>query len=259
MDDIDNKADEEYWNNVWNKQNIISKIDINCYKKVMVHDLYKNYFKADESKSICEIGCAMSQNLLYFHDYFKYKINGFDYEEKSVIKTKSIYETMGYQSNIFHHDLFSTQVHSQYDIISSFGVFEHFTNLTDSIKYTNLYLKENGMILTVIPNMNGIVGLMQKYLNRKVYDIHIPYKKDEIKVAHEVNGYKTLFCDYFGTYVGGVVNIDDIKYSNIISRIISIPGRPLYYLNKLVYKVLNKRLDSVYNSPYIIYIGRLKK
>jgi len=258
MEEINNKADKIYWNNVWTEKEIIYKIDIHRYNKVMLHELYKKYFIVDKNKSICEIGCSMSENLLYFYDNFEYQINGFDYEENSAIKTDYIYKSMGYQANIYHHDLFSKDNINKYDIISSFGVFEHFRNLSVSIKQTTLYLKKDGLILTLIPNMNGITGFMQKYLNKKVYDIHIPYTKEDIKAAHESSEYETLFCDYYGLYIGGVVNIDGKKYSSFISKLISLPGRPLYYLNKVIHKLFKKRIDTIYNSPYIVYIGKLK-
>jgi len=246
------KAGKNYWEDVWNKKDLISKIDVNYYTKKLLHGLYNKYFQRDDTKSICEIGCAMSQNLLYFNDYFGYQINGFDYEEKSSIKTKKIYQAMGYNANIYHHDFFNINQIEQYDILSSFGVFEHFENLDEAIKITKRYLKDKGMILTVIPNMNGIVGILQKKLNKKVYDIHIPYTKYDILNAHENSGYKTLYCGYYGIYQAGVVNINGIDKEQMIRKILAIPGKPLYYISKL----FNMKLDSKFNSPYIVYIGK---
>jgi len=246
------KAGEEYWELVWNDKNVITKVDMDYYTNKLLHNLYNKYLTWDDTKSICEIGCAMSQNLLYFNDYFGYQINGFDYEKKSSIKTKKIYQDMGYNVNIYHHDFFDIDQIEQYDILSSFGVFEHFENLEEAIKITKRYLKNKGIILTVIPNMNGIVGFLQKKLNKKVYDVHIPYKKDDILNAHENSGYKTLYCGYYGIYQAGVVNLNGINNQQIISKILAIPGKPLYYISKL----FNLKLDFKFNSPYIIYIGQ---
>jgi len=90
----------------------------------------------------------------------------------------------------------------------------------ESIKHTSLYLNKNGIIITVIPNMNGIVGFLQKIFNKKVYDVHIPYTKDDILKAHENANYKTLFCDYYGIYQGGVVNLNGIKYEFFLNKYI---------------------------------------
>jgi len=246
------KAGEDYWESVWNQQSVINKIDLDYYTNKLLHSLYGNYFKQDSKKSVCEIGCAMSQNLLYFYDYFGYKINGFDYEKKALLKTQEIYKTMGYEANIYHHDFFNIDQVEQYDILSSFGVFEHFENLGEVINITKTYLKDEGMILTVIPNMNGIVGFLQKKLNKKVYDVHIPYTKNDILKAHESSGYKTLYCGYYGIYQAGVINISGINNEQMIRKILAVPGKSLYYISKL----FHVKLDSKFNSPYIIYIGK---
>ncbi len=249
------KAGEKYWENVWSSSDTIRKFDIDYYTNRLLHELYSRYIpKAKNGETICEIGCAMSQYLLYFNDYYGYKINGFDYEEKSVEKTKSIYSEMGYDSHIYHKDFFNEDGIEQYDLLTSFGVFEHFENLNKSTFHTTKYLKAGGLILTVIPNMNGIVGFLQKHTNRQVYDVHIPYTKEALLSAHERAGYETLFCDYFGIYQSGVINLAGHRYGDTLSKVFAVPGKPLYYLSR----ASGISLDSVYNSPYIIYIGRKK-
>jgi len=248
------KAGENYWNLVWNEKTVINEIDINYYTNRLLHELYKKYFKYDKSKKILEIGCALSAYLLYFNKHFGYQINGFDYEVEAVKKTKEIYNAMNYKANIYYRDFFSKEDTPKYDILTSFGVFEHFEDLNNSIAHTKHYLKDNGMILTVIPNMNGIIGVLQKLLNKPVYDVHIPYTKEDIKSAHEKAGYNTLFCDYYGLYQAGVVNLAGNRYENILRKLLAIPGKPLYYLNRLT----NISFDSKYISPYVIYIGVLK-
>lgn len=223
------KAGEDYWKEVWNQRETINKIDINYYTNKLLDILYKKYLTADKKKSICEIGCAMSQNLLYFNDYFGYQINGFDYEKISATKTQKIYKEMGYNANIYHHNFFDVNKTIQYDILCSFGVFEHFKNLDEAINFTKKYLKDQGIILTVIP-----------------------YTKNDILFAHENNGYRTLFCDYYGIYQSGVVNIDGINNEPIVRKILAIPGKVLYNLSQ----VFSLKLDSKFNSPYIIYIGQ---
>ena len=251
----EDRAGSEYWNSVWTDKVVIHETDVNYYTNSLLHKLYKQFFKRDEEKSIVEIGCSLSANLLYFNKYYKYQINGFDYEKISALKTEEIYEKMGYKTNIYHRDFFSKEKSELYDIVSSFGVFEHFEHLDKSIEQTNHYLKEEGMILTVIPNMNGVVGFLQKLLNRKVYDVHIPYKREDILISHEKAGYETLFCDYYGLYQSGVVNVSGIKNESIIRKILAVPGKPLYFLSKLLHWDFSSKIIS----PYIIYIGKCTK
>ena len=246
------KAGEAYWSTVWDGKTEVNEIDIEYYTNKLLHELYRRYLPIDESKSVVEIGCALSSNLPYFHKYFGYRINGFDYEAEAVLKTRKIYELMGLKANIFHRDFFSDEETEKFDIVISFGVFEHFEDLDGSIQHTTKYINENGVILTLIPNMNGITGFLQKTLNRKVYDIHIPYTREDLQRAHEKAGYKTVFCDYYGLYQAGVVNLSGSRYEKWLRKLLAIPGKPLYRL----YQWGMRRFDSVYLSPYIVYIGK---
>jgi cyclopropane fatty-acyl-phospholipid synthase-like methyltransferase len=251
----EDRAGSEYWNSVWTDKVVIHETDIDYYTNSLLHKLYKQFFKCDEDKSIVEIGCSLSANLLYFNKYYRYQINGFDYEKVSALKTQEIYEGMGYEANIYHRDFFSKDKSETYDVVSSFGVFEHFENLDQSIKQIKHYLKDDGIILTVIPNMNGVVGFFQKLLNRKVYDVHIPYTKEEILEAHKNAGFDTLFCNYYGLYQSGVINVSGIKYETITRKLLAIPGKPLYFLSKFFHWDFSSKIIS----PYVIYIGKYSK
>jgi SAM-dependent methyltransferase len=176
-----------------------------------------------------------------------------DYEDEAAKRTEALYKKSGIQASIHHRDFFETTPFPLYDVLTSFGVFEHFENLPASIAQTRHYLRPNGTIVTVIPNMNGLVGWLQKSFNRAVYDIHIPYRKEDLLQAHEKAGYTTLFCDYFGTYQGGVVNLSGHPREKVWQKILAAPGKPMHLLET----ILGKRLDGVFHSPYVIYIGTL--
>jgi len=246
---MNNRASVSYWESVWEKQDSIVPIDLKSYKYKEFHEIFQKFIPNNSDLSICEIGCAMSSWLLYFNDYYNLQINGFDYDKQAVEKTSLTYKYMGYKANIYYGDFFVKKNKNTYDILSSWGVFEHFNELEKSIKETKKYLTQHGIIITSIPNMNGITGFYQKFFNKKVYDIHIPYTKQDILQAHEKNGYKTLFCNYVGTYQFGVVNISGIRNETFIRKLFSIPGKPLYILNKII------NINSKLLSPHILYIG----
>ena len=249
------RAGMEYWQDVWQSKELIAKIDLSYYTYRLLDELFKNYFPIDNTKSVCEIGCAMSPYLLYFHDRFGYTIHGFDYDCKAVEKTKRIYRSMGYEANIFCQDLFAPYEGESFDLLTSFGVFEHFEDLSSSLEHTKKFLKPGAFILTLIPNMRGVVGWLQKCFNPRVYNIHVPYTSHDLRMSHESVGYETLFCDYYGTYQGGVINIDNHSQKVLLQKLFALPGKPLYRLQK----ILGKRFDSKMISPYVIYIGKLRQ
>ena len=62
----------------------------------------------------------------------------------------------------------------QYDLVMSFGVVEHFKDTTACLKACAAFVKPGGQMFTMIPNMTGLVGSLQKIIDRNVYDIHVP-------------------------------------------------------------------------------------
>jgi len=248
------KAGQEYWQEVWEYKDRIEPIDPSYYTYRKIDWLFRRYLPDGKGKSLMEIGAAFSSYLPYFHNRFGYWVWGIDYEKGSAWRTEEIYRSMGMDIPIMHRDFFSDAPIERSDIVTSFGVFEHFEHLDESIRHTRLYLNDGGIIVTVIPNMNGLVGWLQKHFAPAVYAVHIPYTASDLKAAHEAAGYETLFCDYFGTYQGGVVNLDGHPRAAFWQKVLAVPGKPMDWISRL----LSRRLDSRLYSPYVIYIGRAR-
>jgi SAM-dependent methyltransferase len=94
----------------------------------------------------------------------------------------------------------------KFDFVYSIGVVEHFTDLAEIIDVFASYLAPNGKILTMIPNMVGSLGFISKLINRAVYDIHVPYDREDLANCHSGSKLKLVSCDYFGSSNFGVLS-----------------------------------------------------
>jgi SAM-dependent methyltransferase len=100
-----------------------------------------------------------------------------------------------------------------FDVVVSFGVLEHFKDTTACIAAFSKFLKPGGLLITNIPNLCGLNGLIQKMINRSIFDIHVPLDKKSLVRVHQINRLRIISCEYFLSVNLGVLNIENLKGS----------------------------------------------
>lgn len=110
------------------------------------------------------------------------------------------------------------------------------------------------MIVTIIPNMTGLMGRLQELVNKPVYDLHMPMNLNELKGFHAQAGFMEIFSSYIGSVETEVVN-----YPADGGLKITLLRKLLKRLSKgawSVFKLPNYHPESETFSPYIIFIGK---
>ena len=117
--------------------------------------------------------------LPYFAKEFAFEVYGIDYSEIGCQQAKQILEYEGVNGKIVCADFFSPpgSMLKAFDVVVSFGVLEHFEDTTACIAAFSKFLKPGGLLITNIPNLCGLNGLIQKMINRSIFDIHVPLDK----------------------------------------------------------------------------------
>ncbi len=59
--------------------------------------------------------------------------------------------------------------------------------------------------------MSGLVGLVERVVNRPVYDIHVPLTREALGAAHEAAGLEVLDCRYFVSTHFGICNLNGLS------------------------------------------------
>ncbi|MFM2304623.1 MAG: hypothetical protein RLZZ135_2035, partial [Cyanobacteriota bacterium] len=200
------KAGKEHWDSVWEGGEIPAPIDPHLMgfrnaKSRRYHEYFSQVFADLETKGLklLEIGCATSQLLPYFAKEFGCDIYGLDYSEVGCIQSRQVLANAGVKGQIICADLFlpPKNLIDLFDVVFSFGVAEHFESTSDCLMAFSKFLKPGGKIVTIIPNMTGLDGQLQKILNRDVFDIHVLLDAEKLALAHQVAGFSTLDCNYF--------------------------------------------------------------
>lgn len=256
------KAGTNYWDDNWVKVDFPKPFDENDhsldnYVNRQLHVFFKELLKDRKDFSVLEIGCANSIWPIYFHQYFSARVYGVDYSEIGCEKSRALLEHFQVPGEIYCADLFSppSKLHQKFDLVVSFGVVEHFEDTALCLKSCSAFVKPGGLLLTLVPNIPGIIGLIQKFVDRSVYDVHVPLSKKGLVLAHENAGLDLMSCDYFTSMNLSVVNSGEFssyRLNTFLRHILSGTSKVCWILEKYGLKIPNNRMTS----PYIIAVAK---
>lgn len=229
------KSTEKYWSDFWKNHSLPEPIDVTAqtlgnYPYRVTHNFYLELFKEllPQPTTIFEVGCGNSVWLSYFNKNFNFQVAGIDYSKFGCEQTRKILTRDGITGEIHYGDLFSPpkELLNSFDAVCSFGVVEHFSNTEDAIKHVGKFMKDDGILITTIPNLCGIAGWLQKIMNKPVYDIHKVMTLAEITKAVENAGFKIIKSELVNPISFGVtldeINEQKVKFLKIKKMILKI-------------------------------------
>ena len=226
------KAGKKYWDEAWATNELPELVDprlggLRNHVKRRFHEYFRSAFSGMDTRnaSLLEIGCARSIWLPYFANEFGFEISGIDYSKIGCEQEREILANVGVPGEIVCADLFSPPrwMIGTFDAVVSFGVAEHFEDTATCITAFSEFLKPGGTVVTIIPNLTGLIGSVQKLINRPIYDIHLPLDVSALSQAHRLAGLEVRDCRYLMSTNFGVNNLAGMQ-----------PGSLPWYAKKTV-------------------------
>ncbi|USO01289.1 MAG: methyltransferase domain-containing protein [Alphaproteobacteria bacterium] len=261
MNQVD-KAGAQYWDNNWTDADrpiLFSEQNksLDNYVNIQLHEYFKSLFGEKKNFSILEIGSANSIWPIYFNQFFDARADGLDYSEVGCQKSRDLLKHHNIPGNIYCADLFEPpkEIQNKYDYVVSFGVVEHFEDTANCLQSCAKLLKTGGTVITLIPNIPSIIGLIQKYVDREVYDVHMPLTKKKLSKAHQKASLMLQKCEYFMSINLSVVNSGSFssnKYNKHFRHMLSAPSKFCWILEKYGIRIPRNR----FTSPYIIAVAQ---
>lgn len=165
------------------------------------------------SARVLELGCARSMWLPYFAKSLGFDVTGIDYSPEGCKQARALLELAGVSAEVVCADFFSPpeELLSRFDVVFSYGVVEHFDDTAACINSFARYLAPGGTLLTVIPNMKGVPGFLQRELNREVFDKHVPLGPMDLERAYRAAGLAVEENGYLVSANPGVINLEGLK------------------------------------------------
>lgn len=152
-----NIVNQEYWND---------KFKSISFEKIgnddQVRKCIETYIPKTDVGTAIEIGCYPGRFLGIFGE-LGYELHGMDLNP-DVLLIAEILKKEGFKvGNIGHEDFLKVKSNT-YDVVSSFGFIEHFTNLEEILLKHMEMVKSGGFLVLESPNFNGWVQYLFHYL-----------------------------------------------------------------------------------------------
>jgi len=156
-----------------------------------------------DKKEVIEIGCFPGRYLAVFGEK-GYVLNGIDLTPEVSKSLISWFRSNNYKiGEFFQIDFLKDKIENAFEIVTSYGFIEHFTNWEDVItKHANL-VKNDGYLIMSTPNFRGVIQrFLHSNFDRVNYSKHViasmnPKKWKEILMKQ---GFEIIFSGYFGGF-----------------------------------------------------------
>ncbi len=239
-----NLTNKNYWNNNWKETKIKNK--------ELFFDVIKRFLKEDKNKTCVEIGCVPGRFLLTFNKIFKYKISGIDFADLRGMKR--LFESNGVKDyKVYQKDFLKFNPNEKFDVVSSFGFIEHFSDYDKIFRKHIALMKKGGTLILEMPNFNYLQGKMHKLLDNKNYARHNTCIMDLkiIKLLCEKYHLDVLYLNYYKTIDFW---IDETDNPSKIKKWIFKTLRGGFKIVNFIISIPNKQ-----TSPFIILIAKSQR
>jgi 2-polyprenyl-3-methyl-5-hydroxy-6-metoxy-1,4-benzoquinol methylase len=257
------KAGKAYWDHNWENREIPTAVDpraksLNNYADRKFHEYFRTAFSSVDTSNqkLLEIGCARSAWLPYFAKEFGFIVHGIDYSEIGCRQAAQVLENEGVVGDIVCTDFFSPPEHmlGDFDVVWSRGVLEHFEDTAACATAFSKFLRPGGLMITIIPNLSGVIGIIQRIINRPVFNMHVTLDRSALEEAHRSSGLEGISCAYF-LFASLLLNIENLRstpFYNVAIRLISWSTKAMWMAERTIPLLRPNR----WTSPYIVCVAR---
>ncbi len=214
------------------------------------------YLPNGENLTLLEIGCAPGRWMAYFNKNLGYRVSGIEYAEQAAALTRHNLEIQSIPAEIMVEDFWRLEPDDKkFDVVFSSGFIEHFKNLPEVIEKIGKLSRR--YVVTLIPNLFGINGLISKSMRPRIYAQHTPIDKEYLEFLHASENLKTVFCNYVGGIkfiMPGAHNLFFEKHY-WLRRVFNLPVIFFNLISEKVSQSIKYALNNRYFSHYLLYIG----
>jgi len=259
------KVDKGYWESLWEPAALPRRVfpEQDTLRNHSYHHMHR-YFEefvrpaAVPGARLIEFGCAQSTWLSYFARRFGFAVTGIDYSETGCEKAKAVLRRDGMTGEIVHADFMPPpdRLLQVFDVGISFGVAEHFEDTADCLKAFRRFLKPGGLLVTLVPNMAGLLGGLQRTFDRKIYDIHVVLDKTALADAHRRAGLDVVDARYLVCSNFGVITIGSsagaLRAKRALRQALMGASASLWFIDRHIARLAESRAFS----PYVVCAAR---
>jgi 2-polyprenyl-3-methyl-5-hydroxy-6-metoxy-1,4-benzoquinol methylase len=265
QDKVTTLTDVAYWDRTWSDRAIPVPLDprapgLNGVVQRRWHRYFADAFRRigiAPGDRILEAGCGGSVFLPYFAREFGLVAEGIDNSPEGCALSEAIAARATLRTAIHCDDVLSPpeRLKGRYRVVYSMGLAEHFRPTTQILDALAAFLQPGGWLISVVPNMHGLVGGLQKAVDPEVYGVHVPLSPEALAQAHRDCGLAVESAEHVMT-----ANFSVVNFSGASSRVRPNVGlRAASWASKAVWVLEKAGLPEIPNgvtSPYVAVLAR---
>jgi len=242
---LENLTDRNFWKAFWeSKKDLIFPIKPDYYFGNIMGKLI-----ADKGlKTAIELGGFPGYYATYLKKYQHLDTTLFDYyiDEPIINRLLDANGLKPGDIHIIESDLFTYQPEKQYDLVTSFGLIEHFNDTKDILSHHLPFLKPGGVLFVTLPNFKGVNGWIQRKFDRSNYDKHFieSMNLELLKRACRDLGLSEVEAFYHGKFSVWLENRSE--QGGLVKGLV----KAIWLAGKIITKIVP--VETKVFSPYIV-------
>jgi 2-polyprenyl-3-methyl-5-hydroxy-6-metoxy-1,4-benzoquinol methylase len=168
--------------------------------------MFREQGRVSPGAAVLEIGCGRSPWLPYLARVEGCRLSGIEIEPFAAGLAKANLAGAGVDGDIYCRDGFDAaqneDLWGKFDLVYSLGVIEHLDDVSDKLRALACFLKPGGRVLSMVPNLQGINWVMQRWGSLPVLEAHVVYDTRTLQQVHEQAGFRTIATEYVGFFDG---------------------------------------------------------
>lgn len=187
-----------------------------------------------------EIGCAPGKMLAWVASVLKAEAAGLDYSESGIAQCRALFDALGLKVNLHHDDIFNHHLPSaSFDVVTSFGVIEHFDNVRPVVQRHLDLVKPGGATVIGVPNYGGVYGSLQRWCdapNLALHNLEImnPCALSALVDSPDIESTRAY---PFGNISPWLINLDK-RLPHFVAKLVSLGVNAMGLLQPLPIKAL---------------------
>ena len=260
------RAGSSFWNSLWmskRKSNAVGSGRLKGWERqyTAFFDEAFRLIGEPRGRTLLEVGCGDSAWLPYFARHWGLRVSGLDYSPVGCEHARKLAQSAGVEADIVCADLFTPppSMEGSFDIVVTIGVVEHFDDTAATLAALARFLKPGGILVTIVPNIAGMIGSLQKVINRPIYDIHVPLDLGTLRDAHARTGLSVVAGRYLMSVNFGVINLVGQDPSRPFTRLKRVMLAGLIGVSRAVWLLerATRPLPALpYVSPYVTVVAQ---
>jgi SAM-dependent methyltransferase len=175
---------------------------------------------------------------------------GIDFSRAGLGRTAKAAERAGVAVHLIEGDLFDERLlpAGAFDLVYSGGFVEHFADAAPLMRRLAALLAPGGVVVTTVPNLIGLNGLLQRLVDRECYARHVVFTPASLDRAHAAGG---LVAVEPARYVG-VLDLGSVNFARVAARLPAPALKALWAalsLGRRAGEALGARLGLAHGGP----------